>query len=567
MWNWLSRLVRLGRPVSTPARPKGRDLSKRLLATADAPVAHGLELRKAGRFQEAFDAFDLALSTALDPATVHLEIANTHLDVPDLAAALDALQVAVTLNPNLGEAWMQLGVVLGRLDRDEEAVQAFREASNKVPHEMRAEALVQLANCLHACRRDAEAQQVVESALATEGGAADWRLHALIGHIHMSLERDELALAAYGYAFEICPSPTVELLLQLGAAQKHVGNWSDAQATFEAVLERQPSHAMARWYLCQCDLVQARWDRGWQGYASRFAAGASPFRALPFPEWDGRESKDSTLLILADQGLGDEIMFASCLPDAIRRVGRCIIECEPRLENLFRRSFPQAIVVGSQRDARAEWLHGLPKPNWQIFGGDLPVLFRRTEASFGAGSPYLQAEPSRVEFWKSRLRADWGDRPKLGISWRGGLPNTRMKSRSMTVDAWQPILGNPSCVFVNLQYGDSASERSELNARYSGVVQHYPEALLDYDETAALVAALDGVVTVCTAIVHLAGALGRPVWVLVPFVPGFRYTVGRTSLPWYGSSRMFRQTSPGDWEAPCTRVAEEIRKLTKSVTP
>jgi tetratricopeptide (TPR) repeat protein len=537
-----------------------------LVDASGASLVRGRDLREAGLFEEALVEFDLALSTAQDPGVVHLEIARTHLALRDLTAALDSLQVAVTLNPGKGETWMQLGHVLSRLDRDEEAVEAFREALAESPPEAMLEAQMQLANCLHACGRRDQALEVVLHALSTAAGQADWRLHALAANLYILEERDELALQAYRQALEACPVPTPELLLQFGAAQQHVGQWAEAQATFESILAHQSAHPMARWYLCQCDLVQGHWARGWQGYGARFAAGASPYRPMPFPVWDGQASPDTTLLVLADQGLGDEIMFASCLPDAISRVGLCIVECDPRLVGLFRRAFPLATVVGSHREARAEWLQGLPEPDVQIFAGDLPVLFRRTEESFGGGAGFLQADPVRVEAWRQRLRADWGGKVVLGISWRGGTPGTRTKSRSMGVEAWQPILDGAPCVFISLQYGDSAPELAELNARYRNVVHEYPEALADYEETAALVAALDGVVTVCTAIVHLAGALGRPVWVLVPFAPGFRYTLNRSTLPWYASSRMFRQPVSRDWLTPSTQVAEEVRRLTKNVT-
>lgn len=548
-----------------PDAPADVHVSELVDASA-ASLARGRDLREAGRFQEALDEFDLALSTSQDPGAVHLEIARTHLALRDLTAALDSLQVAVTLNPGKGEAWMQLGHVLSRLDRDQEAVEAFREALAELPLEGMLEAQMQLANCLHACGRRDQALEVVVHALSTAAGQADWRLHALAANLYILEERDELALQAYRQALEACPVPTPELLLQFGAAQQHAGQWAEAQATFESILARQPAYPMARWYLCQCDLVQGQWARGWQGYGARFAAGASPYRPMPFPVWDGQVSPGTTLLVLADQGLGDEIMFASCLPDAISRVGLCIVECDPRLVGLFRRAFPLATVVGSHREARAEWLQGLPEPDVQIFAGDLPAIFRRTEESFGGGAGYLQADPVRVEAWRQRLRADWGGKVVLGISWRGGTAMTRTRSRSMGVEAWQPLLADASCVFVNLQYGDYATELADLSACYPGAIHHYPEVLADYEETAALVSALDGVVTVCTALVHLAGALGRPVWVLVPFAPGFRYTLNRSALPWYASSRMFRQPTHGDWSTPCMQVAQEIRMLTKMGT-
>lgn len=547
--------------LSPPESPQ-QELGDAVLALPDK-LAEGRMLRQAGRLAEALAVFDLALCESDRPAEIHIELALTHLAAKDLLSAIDSLQVAVTLDPARGEAWSLLGSTLSRLDRESEAIEALRISLLHLPADQLPEVRLHLANSLHAAKRHDEAEIEVRGAIAEH--PEDWRLHALLGNLLVAKEEEEEALVAYLDAQQKCPNPPEGLLLQLGSSLQRVGQFREAQKQFEAILERNPSHPVARWYLAQCDLVLGEWERGWRCYGARFAAGASPYRALPFPVWDGSPAPQATLLILADQGLGDEIMFASCLVDAIRLVGHCIVECEPRLLPLFRRSFPQATVVASQREADASWLQGLPQPDLQIFAGDLPALFRRDDQSFGAGAPYLCPDPLRVEYWKRKLQEDLGEGLKIGLSWRGGTPGTRSRSRSIGIHEWWPLLSLPGLKFISLQYGDVAGDLADFYALHGKSITNYPDVIPSYEETAALVCAVDLVVTVCTSIVHLTGALGRPVWILVPYSPGFRYTLGRTALPWYGSSQMFRQPDALDWKSTMDQMAGRLRDVTKDV--
>lgn len=520
--------------------------------------------RRLGAIAEALRQYDEALLVAPEPGRLHLEIGEMHVETKDLPSAIDALTLAVTLDPALGDAWLQLGNVYGRLDRNEDALEAFRQAVDTVPAPKRAEAWLEYGQALHVLKRHAEAVLAYEQSLALDPLGV--RAMMAAGHAELLQEHDESALAYYERALALSDPAPPGLQLHLGSAYQHCGRWHDAQHLYEQVIATAPNDHLARWYLSQCDLALCQWPRGWANYGARFAAGASGYRPLPFRPWRGEAAPNDTLLILADQGLGDEIMFASCVPDAMARVGHCIVECEPRLESLFRRSFPGATIIGSDRQLDGCWLKDLPEPQWQIFGGDLPHLFRSSDADFPVREAYLRADPQRVAYWRQRLTEELGAGPKVGISWRGGSRFTRTRSRSLEAADWGPVLSTPGCHFVNLQYGNYQPELAEINARHGNVVRDYPEALADYDETAAFVAALDLVTTVCTAIVHLAGSLGRPVWVLVPFAPGWRYTVARDRMPWYPSTRLFRQSTIGDWASPVQALASALADVTGSVS-
>jgi len=177
---------------------------------------------------------------------------------------------------------------------------------------------------------------------------------------------------------------------------------------------------------------------------------------------------------------------------------------------------------------------------------------------------YLKADPERVTKWRKKL-AELGPGMKVGISWRGGTHNTRSPLRSIALERWDAIFSIPGVCFVNLQYtGEAESEINALAEMRGNRVAYWPEAIADYEETAALVSALDLTLSVCTAVVHLAGALGRPVWVMAPYSPEWRYGRSGDTMPWYPTARILRQERFGEWDTVLEAVAARLHKLSRS---
>ncbi|MGB3936709.1 MAG: glycosyltransferase, partial [Burkholderiales bacterium] len=214
---------------------------------------------------------------------------------------------------------------------------------------------------------------------------------------------------------------------------------------------------------------------------------------------------------------------------------------------LFARSFARASVHGGAQTGPADWLAAAGPLDVAIPAGSLPKFLRRTPADFPRHAGYLQAAPERVRAWRERLDA-LGPGPKIGLSWRGGVPQTGRGSRSLDLAELLPVLRLPGLTFVSLQYGHPGDALAALRAQHGIAVQHWQEAIDDYEETAALACALDLTLSVCTALVDLAGALGRPVWVLAPVRTDFRYGLTGEAMPWYPSARVFRQARYGDWQ-------------------
>jgi hypothetical protein len=262
-------------------------------------------------------------------------------------------------------------------------------------------------------------------------------------------------------------------------------------------------------------------------------------------------------LLAAEQGLGDEMMFASCVPDVLALGIRCVIECHPKLAPVFRRSFPQATIhAGTQLDDPA-WLHAHPEVAAYVPLGSLPQRFRRTRTDFPDHRGYLRADPAKVAAWRARLDA-LGPGRKIGISWRGGTAKTRRKLRSPAPEELAGVLRLPDTRWVSLQYDATPEEVAALAATTGTAVHHWPDAIDEYDETAALLCALDLTVSVCTAVIHLGGALGRPVWVMAPYSPEWRYGLYWDRMPWYPSVRVLRQAAPGAWDGLLQRVKNEL---------
>lgn len=321
----------------------------------------------------------------------------------------------------------------------------------------------------------------------------------------------------------------------------------EADTELATVLCKTPEHAGARWNKAMLNLLCGNFAAGWRDYETRFEL-PDLFTTRPhkYPRWSGESLREGSLLIYGEQGLGDDILFASCYRDAIARAGRCVIECEPRLENLFSRSFPEAQCIGSKFAQAPDLLGNERIVLAQISAGSLPGIFRNRLEDFPSHRGYLRADPEKVGQWRARLDS-LGRGPKIGISWAGGTPRTRRSTRCIPLDFWQPMLKTPDCHFISLQYGDCGAEIADFKARSGAMVHHWPEAIDNYDSTAALVSALDLVISVTTSVVHLAGALGQTVWVLVPANPEWRYLRSGDSMPWYPSARLFRQSEIGDW--------------------
>ena len=399
--------------------------------------------------------------------------------------------------------------------------------------------------------------------LAVARGEDPYLSQLLLGRAHQKLHEPARALECFEAALRL-RGDAAELYDFRGSMYQEIGRLPEAFADFDRALALRPDFPLASFHRAMARLLAGDFERGWDGYELRRLSADHAPAAAGLARWDGSPLAGRSILVAREQGLGDEIMFASMLPQLIAAAGRCFVECDPRLVATFRRSFPAATVFGTEPGG------GLPPSiprssvDVAIEAGSLPGLMRRRAADFPKHQGYLRADARQVARWRERLTAT-GPGLKVGISWTGGVPRTRRDLRSLSLLQLQPLLRVPGIRFVSLQYTASArDEVAELRARTGIEVDHWPEAIDDYDQTAALVCALDLVVSVCTSLVHLGGALGRPVWVMAPIGPEWRYGAAGESMPWYPSVRLFRQAAYAEWDPLIGRVAAELAALRRN---
>lgn len=313
-------------------------------------------------------------------------------------------------------------------------------------------------------------------------------------------------------------------------------------------IELDPTNDNALSTLGFAQLATGDWEHGWDNY--EHCLGGKFRKEVQLgnePRWDGKPVDN--LFIYGEQGLGDEIMHASMIEDALPLAKHVTLECDRRLAGLFARSFPTIEVKGTRRGDQ-DWANGRTF-DAGCAGGSLPRFFRRDKSQCPK-KPYLIADPERRIQWRA-LFDSWG-KPVIGIAWSGGRANTMRSRRRVTLEAFRPLIeSRPDAIFVSLQYTDSDDEIAATGLP----VKHIPRAVQspDYDDTAAFVAELDEIVGVHTTVHHLAGALGKASTILVPDKTLWNYALG-DSLPWYKSQRLHRQRKSEAWKDCIRRLVE-----------
>ena len=480
-------------------------------------------------------------NSAQDDAT--LRRAQTLYGASEMVAARQLYEALLRRNPDNLDIAYQLGVIFGRTNQLPAASALLERVVRARPQSV--DALNASANVAWLQCRWQDAENFFRRALEIQPGMA--ALWANLGLCLHDAAQFELAAQALQRALQIDPRH-LDALLNSATVSIDRGQLDAGEALLQQALQIDPVSPEAHVLLAQLRLQHGDFVAGWSEYEWRFkCADAQPGGDDTLPRWNGSADLKRKLVIYAEQGLGDQIMFASCLPDAIARVGHCAVECDPRLVELLARSFPQATFFPHHPESGQGPANRGARPDCQTHLGSLPALFRKQWADFPRHAGYLKPDPARVAYWRGRLAA-LGSGIKIGISWRGGVPRTRHALRSVPLREWLPLLQLQGHDFVSLQYGESRDEIAELAARSGLALPHWQEALDNYSDTAALVDALDLVISVCTSAVHLAGALGKRAWVLVPSCPEWRYLSAGDRMPWYPAVQLFRQSAPGDWQ-------------------
>jgi hypothetical protein len=366
----------------------------------------------------------------------------------------------------------------------------------------------------------------------------------------VSLVIGDFSCAVWCYGQLLKQQPDVaEFHCHLGNALFFSGNLKRGTHHFQRALQLDPGCVEASLGMAFSFLTQGNFLPGWAHYERRWDGTVTQSHNALGPRWNGEALRGRTILLHAEQGLGDTLQFVRYAPMVAARGGRVILEVQPGLHRLLStlENMERVIVQGgtySGADTHCPLL-------------SLPAIFGTTLATIPAPSPYLHVEPQRVHAWSQKVSSTF---PRVGLVWAGEPQHRRNRQRSISLNMLAP-LHSAGVSFFSLQKGPEAEQRKNLPPEFR--VEDLEAGCSDISDTAAAIMALDLVISIDTSIAHLAAALGKPVWLLLPFVPDWRWLLQRDDSPWYPTVRLFRQPSPGAWAPVIQRVACELRTFTQ----
>lgn len=424
----------------------------------------------------------------------------------------------------------------------------------------------------------------------------NWCLEQLPNHAHIvgglaalaiDTNRIGMAIALFEFASRLDPAQA-QIWNGLGVAYRRAQKMEQARAAFKRAIQidsTNPHHYsnMAGTYVNEgnslpaidwCNkglkikpgdkdcmfnrgiayLEQGDFEHGWEGYeyARKWAGWRERVYTGPqgeIPAWDGSPGK--TIIVYGEQGVGDECLFSTCLRDAIAVSKHVIIDCHPRLYNLFKRSFPGCTVYGTRKQDKISWPSD-HQIDARIAMGSLPTLYRRSRAAFPKVCDYLKPEPTLVEDYRKPP-----GKFRVGLSWIGGTKETRIEERSIEPKRLEPLLTLPDIEWVSLQYTGGAGEQvEEMRKMFNCDISHDDAMNADLDKLFACIYGLDLTVSVLTSNIHFAGSMGKEVSILAPIKCPWQFSL--PDVPWYPNHKIYRQTKFGEWDSVLSRLAGDI---------
>lgn len=511
----------------------------------------GNALQALGLHAQAIESYECALRERPDYAEALNNRGNAMLALDRLGDALENYDRALSIQPGYAEALNNRSTALLLLSRPEEALEAAEQALEA--HADYPEALGNRGKALQAQGRHDEALRSYEEAHRLRPADADG-LNNLGNALH-ALGRYEDALERYEEALRLRPD-SVEALNNRGNVLQALRCPAQALASYAQALALAPEDAEAHWNEALARLSVGDYKRGWEKYEWRWrvASLGMPARETRRPLWNGTQDiAGKSVLLHAEQGYGDAIQFVRYAPLVAARGARVVLACAEPLRALFETvQGVESVFVPEQ---------SVPAFDFHVPLMSLPLAFGTTLDNLPSRVPYLQAPEKKAAVWQRRL-VEQGAGLKVGLAWSGNPRFGAARLKACPVERLKPLLCVPGCVFVSLQTGGAAVEAARLAGGNSFVIEAGPE-LAGFDDTAALVTALDLVISIDTAVAHLAGALGKPVWIVLPYAADWRWLIDREDSPWYPTARLCRQPHPGDWASVVDRLALNLARRSK----
>lgn len=497
---------------------------EQVLATATAAF-------REGRYADAADGFRNLIKSHPGVAELHMNLGAALRAAGDAMGAREACLDATALMPQNGMAWFNLGNAHRDLGDLPAAIDAYLRADALMPGSP--DVLNNLGVAYLETNEPGKAVVVLDRAIMAHPAFADaltnrGNAHQRLGDLRHAKEDLEAALS---HAPEN-PVYRLNMSAYLAAAGAH----ADALAWAERAIDADPSYIEAQLKRASLLIQQGDFAEGFRAYEARWQK--PNWHPLPerlsAPAWQGEDLSGKHLLVWNEQGFGDALMYARFLSDLAARAAKLSFMCEGALVNLMRESVGDTCEI-------VDLTATPPDTDAQISVMSLPHILGLAVETIPAAVPYLSADPGRTAAWRDRLRDTFGTMPVVGVVWAGNPKQAHDYARSISLETFAPILDVPDVGFVNLQVGprgDDLTHPSLWDVRHE---------LTDFAETAALMSALDLVVSVDSAPAHLAGSLGCKTAILLAFDPDSRYLLGRDDCPWYPTATLMRQSAPGDW--------------------
>ena len=524
---------------------------KALAIQPDYPAAlsnRGAVLFEMARYEEALATYDRSLALRPDQVAALYNRGGTLHKLGRFEEAIASYDRALAISPGLAEAHANRGNSLNALHRYSDALASFDRALALRPDLV--EAITNRGNALNGLKRYDDALASYDRAIALQPAHAV--AHYNRGTTLHAMERYDDALASYDRAIALQPNYP-EAFSNKGATLWELRRHDEALSSYDRAIAIQPEFPEAHWNAASLRLLTGDYERGWAEYEWRwkYKTMALARRNFTQPLWGGEPIEGKTILLHSEQGLGDAIQFCRYVPLVAERGARVILEVDRRLYDLMA-SLDGAAQVLSTGDV-------LPEFDVQCPLLSLPRAFNTHLETIPSRAPYLRAAPELLAKWSARLGPKSGLR--VGLVWSGNPLHHRDQARSIELGALVPLL-DTGATFFSLQKDARPSDAALLAGR-SDIIQ-IADLFADFSDTAAAMAQLDLIISVDTSTVHLAGALGRPVWILLPYLPDWRWLLDRDTSPWYPTARLFRQDETRRWDSVIPRVRAALSEMIAS---
>jgi tetratricopeptide (TPR) repeat protein len=483
-------------------------------------------------------------------ADAHINLGNALLAQGNPTAAIEAYRAALQINPQHAHGQANLGFALLNQGQLDEAAICFRAALRMDPANVKA--LCHLGDILVLQRQHSQATDCYRQVLRIDPDRLQARTH--LGRALYWLGQFAEATECFQHVLQINPNHP-EALNNLGLALRDQGRIAEAEQAFQRALDLDFGQGVALWNRCLLRLLQGKFTEGWPDFEQRWQLPGAEKRTFQQPRWDGSPLEGKTVLVFAEMGLGDTIHFLRYLPMVKERGGTVLLECQPALIKLLAgvKGVDQLIPAGA----------ALPPFDVQFPLLSVPALFGTTLGTIPADIPYIKASPHQVEHWHQQItRATsfigepTATKKAIGIAWQSNVKHQGQCFKSIPLKYFEALARVPNVQIFSLQVGQGTEQLAtakfsviDLGSRFD------PKSL---EDLAAVMMNLDLIVTIDTAVAHLAGALGVPVWVALPLVGCWRWQLERSDSPWYPTMRLFRQTKLHDWGDVFERIAAEV---------